>query len=117
MRSLQAQYERDFTALKHYLIGRDYTEALRAMGIAVRWHVGFRKDKVTPQLHHQVWVCFNFLNVPIKGLTLMMEERAISALLCHDTVEDHPITPRRPAQRWLEATNHPTPPPPHPTAT
>lgn len=91
-RTPQAQYERDFTALKHYLIGRDYTEALRALGIAVRWHVGFRKDKVTPQLHHQVWVCFNFLNAPIKGLTPLMEERALSALLCHDTVEDHPVT-------------------------
>jgi hypothetical protein len=88
----QAQYERDYTALKHYLIGRDYTEALRALGIAVRWHVGFRKDKVTPQLHHQVWVCFNFLNAPIKGLTPVLEQRALSALLCHDTVEDHPVT-------------------------
>lgn len=92
MRSPQAQYERDFTALKHYLIGREYTESLRALGIAVRWHVGFRKDKVTPQLHHQVWVCFNFLNAPIKGLTPALEQRALSALLCHDTVEDHPIT-------------------------
>lgn len=92
MRTPQAQYERDFTALKHYLIGREYTEALRALGIAVRWHVGYRKDKVTPQLHHQVWVCFNFLNAPIKGLTPAMEERALSALLCHDTVEDHPVT-------------------------
>lgn len=91
-RTPQAQYERDFTALKHYLIGRGYTEALRALGIAVRWHVGFRKDKVTPELHHQIWVCFNFLNAPIKGLTPLMEERALSALLDHDVVEDYPVT-------------------------
>lgn len=91
-RTPQAQYERDFTALKHYLIGRGYHEALKALGIAVRWHVGFRKDKVTPQLHHQVWVCFNFLNTPIPGLTRKQEERALSAILLHDVVEDHPVT-------------------------
>lgn len=92
MRTPQAQYERDFTALKHYLIGRGYHEALKALGIAVRWHIGYRKDKVTPQLHHQVWVCFNFLNAPIPGLTRKQEERALAAILLHDVVEDHPVT-------------------------
>lgn len=85
----QAQFERDKTALKHYLIGRDYPEALAALGIAERWHVGFRKNKVTPELHHQLGVCFNFLNTPIKGLTRKLESAALAALLLHDVVEDY----------------------------
>lgn len=94
MRTPQAQYERDRTALKHYLLGKDYSMALGALGIAERWHVGFRKDKVTPELHHQIGVCFNFLNTPIRAasLTAMLEEAALSALLCHDVVEDYPVT-------------------------
>lgn len=92
MRTPQAQFERDRTALKHYLIGRDYTEALIALGIAERWHVGVRKDKVTPELHHQISACFNFLNTPIVGLTKHREQAGLAALLLHDVCEDYDVT-------------------------
>jgi (p)ppGpp synthase/HD superfamily hydrolase len=90
----QAQYDRDRTTLKHYLIGRDYAEALGAMGLAEKWHIGFRKDNVTPELHHQISVCFNFLNTPIRATALsgVIEEAAISALILHDLPEDYPVT-------------------------
>lgn len=101
MRHPLEQYERDRTALKHFLIGRRYTEALSALGIAERWHVGVRKDKVTPELHHQVWVVFNFLNTPIDGLTDDDEQSAIAALLDHDVVEDYPVTYEYLAQHGL----------------
>lgn len=92
MRTPKDQFERDRTALKHYLLGRDYFEALTAMGIADRFHVGFRKDKQTPELHHQIGVCFNFINAPIPGLTRELECHALAALLLHDTIEDYDVS-------------------------
>lgn len=92
MRQPQAQFERDRTALKHYMIGRGFSESLAALGIAERWHVGFRKDKVTPELHHQISGCFNFHNTPIKGLTKQLEQAAYTAFLLHDVLEDYDVT-------------------------
>lgn len=92
MRQPQAQFERDRTALKHYMIGRGFAESLTALGIAERWHVGFRKDKVTPELHHQISGCFNFHNTPIKGLTKAHEQAAYTAFLLHDVLEDYDVT-------------------------
>ena len=90
-RTPREQFERDRTALKNFLVGRNYPEALAALGHAERWHTGFRKNKVTPEFHHQIGVVFNFLNTPIDGLTRKLESAAIAALLNHDVVEDYPV--------------------------
>lgn len=81
----QLQFEKDYTALKHYLIGKEYLPALRALGIAEQVHKGFRKDGKTPELQHQVNICFTIIN--LRGV--IDEGTALAAALLHDTLEDY----------------------------
>jgi len=86
----QEQFEKDYTALKHYLIGRDYLPALRALGMAEQVHRGFRKDGVTPEFHHQVNICFTIIN--LRGV--LDEGTALAAALLHDVIEDYDLPER-----------------------
>jgi len=81
----QLQFEKDYTALKHYLIGREHLSALRALGIAEQVHKGFRKDGKTPELHHQINICFTIIN--LRGV--IDEGAALAVALLHDTIEDY----------------------------
>lgn len=83
----RAQFEKDYTALKHYLIGRDYVLALRALGAAELYHTGMRKDNKTPELHHQVRICFNIIN--LRGVS--NEELCLAGALLHDVIEDYDV--------------------------
>lgn len=65
----------------------EYYKVMRAMNFAEKAHAGYRKDKVTPEFHHQVEICLylrtissNFMN-PIEVFILA---------LLHDTYEDYP---------------------------
>jgi hypothetical protein len=90
------QYEREKTALKYYLIGKGYNKAIKALGYIERIEFRipaeerFRKDKVTPSLHHQIRIALSVTQ--LKGLTDKQEELCIVAALLHDVQEDHSIS-------------------------
>lgn len=81
------QFQKEKTALKYYLTGRNYTIALRMLGFAERHHVGLRKDKKTPEFHHQIRLAMDAMN--LKGL--VNEEIVITLCLGHDVQEDYDI--------------------------
>lgn len=81
------QFQREKTALKYFLIGRDYYDALRSLGFAERYHVGLRKDGKTPELHHQVQIALSISQLK----DVMFEEQCLMAALLHDTQEDYQV--------------------------
>lgn len=84
----QVQFEREKSALKFYYIGKGFHKALKALGFAERHHNGLRKDKLTPEFHHQIQICL--MIVELKDV--MYEERLHVAMLLHDTQEDYQIS-------------------------
>jgi len=74
--------------MKHYLLGRNYLMALKAMSFAKKYHVGMRKDGVTPEFTHQVRMAFSVLN--LRGV--LNEEMVIALCFTHDTDEDYSVS-------------------------
>lgn len=80
--------------LRTDLRARRYWRALDAMALAEQYHVGTRKDGVTPEFDHQV-------TIALYVLTLAIPEEALEDLLCiillHDIVEDYSDPQKVPA--------------------
>src|ERR1035437_2055100 len=81
------QFQREKTALKYFLIGRNYHDALKALGFAERYHVGLRKDGRTPELHHQVQIALSVS----QQKDLINEELCLVGALLHDAQEDYQV--------------------------
>jgi (p)ppGpp synthase/HD superfamily hydrolase len=82
------QFQREKTALKYFLIGRNYHGALKALGFVERYHVGLRKDGLTPELHHQVQIALSVS----QQKDLLDEELCLMGALLHDTQEDYQVS-------------------------
>lgn len=89
-------YERSRTALRAWLSGRGYHDAMLAMEIAEQYHSGLRKDGA-PEFSHQVAQA----HIMVALEPHMMEpELTFITVFLHDTVEDygtvaeaHPLPP------------------------
>lgn len=75
-------------ALIHYLAGKNYTKALKALAFAERYHTGVRKDGVTPEFQHMLEVALQVLTLR----DLQKEEVTIAAALLHDVREDYNVS-------------------------
>jgi hypothetical protein len=90
------QFEREKTALKFYLIGKGYHDAIKALGFIEReehkipHEERFRKDKRTPSLHHQIRIALSITQ--LKDLDKKTEQQCIINSLLHDVQEDRGIT-------------------------
>jgi len=80
------QFSKDKASLRYYLLGKGYTKALSALGDAERHHIGLRKDGYTPELHHQVRMCFVAINLKLEN-----EEDVLCTLMLHDVQEDYNV--------------------------
>jgi (p)ppGpp synthase/HD superfamily hydrolase len=74
-------------ALIHYLAGRNYHNALKAVSFAEQIHQGVRKDGVTPEFQHMLEVALHVITLR----DLDDEESTIAAALLHDSREDYGI--------------------------
>jgi len=88
MKNPVARYEKMFTSLKYFLIGREYHLALKALHFARTYHTGLRKDHVTPEMLHQIEIC-QYLTT-LRGM--QNEETVIAVALLHDIMEDYDIS-------------------------
>ena len=99
------QYEREKTALKYYLVGKGYHRAIKALGFIERLEFRvkpedrFRKDGITPSLHHQVRIALSVTQLPniagiekLEGWNISLEEQCIINALLHDCQEDHGVS-------------------------
>lgn len=82
---MNQNFEKMRIAIRYWQVGRGYYTALKAMNFAQSKHVGLRKDKVTPEFHHQVSQA-NFARAIIDQ-TMFPEETMVTIWL-HDVVED-----------------------------
>jgi hypothetical protein len=89
------QFQREKTALKYYMLGKGYVQGIRALSFIeqlefrVPEEKRYRKDKVTPSLHHQVRIALSVTQ--LKGLPDDIEELCIVIALLHDCQEDYDI--------------------------
>lgn len=75
------------SAMRYYLQGRGFYNALKAMNFAEALHVGTRKDLVTPSYDHQVRIAHFVRTLP----DLLYPEETIATVFLHDTPEDYDI--------------------------
>lgn len=74
-------------AIKYWLHGKGYSNAVRAMETAAEYHIGLRKDKNTPEFHHQVCIASYVRTLP----TLLYPEDTLCTAFLHDVVEDYNV--------------------------
>lgn len=79
--------EKQFVALKYWLLGRNYAQALKALNFGRQYHKGTRKDGVTPEFVHQIEIAL-FLST-LKDV--QDEQTTITAALLHDVMEDYDV--------------------------
>ncbi len=82
------QHNKLFVTIRYFLIGRKFHNALSALEFASKFHDGTRKDKVTPEYHHQLQIAHyirtleNHLDQP---------EESLAASFLHDVAEDYDV--------------------------
>ena len=86
---LQQRYQKHLISLRAWLHGSGMHEALRALEFARPLHDGLRKDGVTPEFAHQVFM-MNFARSfdPV----LLHPDATLAVLALHDVVEDKNVS-------------------------
>jgi len=82
-------YTKAITAIRHWLLAKEYYEALRALAYARERHVGYRKDGLTPEFHHQLSVVYYLRTI---HRDLINPQHAITVALLHDLREDYNVS-------------------------
>lgn len=84
-----AAYFKSRVAIRYWLLGRGYLRSVQAMDLAAHYHVGFRKDLVTPEFSHPVAVV-NYLRT--LEPSLRHPDATFAAGFLHDVPEDHGLS-------------------------
>jgi (p)ppGpp synthase/HD superfamily hydrolase len=87
--AIHGDYAKQKEALRYWLLGARMFMAVRALNFAEKLHQGLRKDNITPEFAHQIWIA-SFIRT--LGANLPDLEVAIAVGLLHDTVEDYDVT-------------------------
>jgi (p)ppGpp synthase/HD superfamily hydrolase len=80
------QFEKLQISLRYFLLGKGYHNTVRALEFAGKYHTGFRKDGVTPDMMHQVEIV-HYLRTLLPAYIYPQEVLTVGVL--HDTKEDH----------------------------
>ncbi|MCK9441801.1 MAG: hypothetical protein M0Q13_10330 [Methanothrix sp.] len=88
-KEIMENYIKSRAALRYWLLGRKYIKSVEALDFALQFHNGFRKDKITPEFQHQVYIG-NFARVyePL----LIYPEEVFTSIFLHDLIEDYDIS-------------------------
>ena len=82
------RHEKQLVALRYWLLGHGYTDAVRAMNYASQYHTGTRKDQITPEFEHQVSIALYIRSI---SSGLMHPEKTLIAAFLHDVPEDYNV--------------------------
>lgn len=83
-----ADYSKQKIALRYWLLGAGYHRAATALEFAESYHVGVRKDGVTPEFAHQIQIASH---VRTLLATMRHPEEALCVALLHDVREDYDV--------------------------
>lgn len=81
------KYEKMRVAMRYWLHGKGFTEAVKAMEFAADHHIGFRKDGTTPEFHHQISIASYIRTLP----EVMHPQETLATTFLHDVVEDYDV--------------------------
>jgi (p)ppGpp synthase/HD superfamily hydrolase len=84
-------------ALRYWLLGRQWHLASEALEFAHRYHVGTRKDGVTPEMDHQVQVAHYVRTLHEHPL---YPEETIATAFLHDVREDYDVSDEEIRERF-----------------
>jgi (p)ppGpp synthase/HD superfamily hydrolase len=76
-------------SLRYWLQGAEFYHALEAMAFAKDYHIGTRKDGITPEFDHQVSIG-HYIRSLHTGI--MYPEDTIATVFLHDVREDHGVS-------------------------
>lgn len=85
---MSAHYEKLRVTLRYFLLGREFYMAADALEYGAQYHIGFRKDGVTPEYQHQIEIA-HYVRTLLPSL--MFPEDTIAACLLHDVPEDYGV--------------------------
>ena len=83
---LNYDYEKAKTALRYWLLGREWHVALKAMEMGLDHHTGLRKNG-NPEFSHQMFQAQYARTLP----SIMYPEETLAVIFLHDIVEDHDV--------------------------
>lgn len=82
------QYEKLKVSLRYFLLGKEFYMAADALEFGSSYHVGLRKDGVTPEYQHQIEIA-HYIRTLLPSL--MFPEDTLAAVLLHDVPEDYGV--------------------------
>jgi (p)ppGpp synthase/HD superfamily hydrolase len=85
----QSDYAKQVATMRSWLQDKGYHLALQAMEFAMQWHTGTRKDGVSPEFSHQMFIALYVLSI---SPLLRYPEETLAAVFLHDVCEDYPVT-------------------------
>lgn len=80
-----ANHEKARIALRYWTLGKGMLDVTRALAHAESFHTSVRKDGITPEFSHQIWICNTLRILPLNDDDMRL---ALLAGLYHDTPED-----------------------------
>ena len=83
------QHAKLLSTLRRALVSAEYYKAAEALEFARSFHKGLRKDKVTPEFAHQIYIALSLLTLLP---SIRHKEETIIAVLLHDVVEDYNVS-------------------------
>ena len=83
---LQYDYEKHKTAMRYWLLGKEWHVALKAMEMGLLHHTGERKNG-NPEFSHQMFQAQYARTLP----SMMHSEETLAVIFLHDIVEDHGV--------------------------
>jgi len=84
--SPQDQFAKELATTRHFLEGKGFYTALKALDFARKLHTGLRKDGKTPEFAHQVFM-LNYVRTLLPSL--LKPEATLTAIILHDVPEDY----------------------------
>ena len=83
---LNYDYDKLRTAMRYWLLGRDWHLALKAMELGLQHHTGERKNG-SPEFSHQIFQAQFARTLP----GMMYPEETLAVIFLHDIYEDHDV--------------------------
>src|SRR4051812_21004615 len=81
-------YNKLYISLRYFLLGREFYMAADALQFASQYHIGTRKDGITPEFQHQIEIT-HYLRTLLPSM--MFPEETLAAALLHDVPEDYGV--------------------------
>ena len=85
----ETEYAKQVLLMRTFLSAKEYHLALAAMEFAMVYHSGKRKDGISPEFSHQMFIALYVLTI---SPLLMFPEETLAAVFLHDVCEDFDVS-------------------------